>query len=191
MNKGKIITLTILMPLLVLAALITSLFLLGNLLGYILSSNETYLLTGLAFHIIVCIIIILIPIILFLSCYKKKEDRQSKIINSFQKQKAIYISFILIIVIIESIFGFRGYLYYKDIAIGPQKDIMTNAFIKVRHRRGGTHTYIIGDIDGQKIQMNITRDARSKVSRNETYKMIRIEYYKNIKEVFDVEKILY
>lgn len=187
MNKGKIITLTILMPLLVLAALITSLFLLGNLLGYILSSKDGYLLTGLAFYLLTFLIIILIPIILYL-LVSKKGQRKIDIKNWFKKYTVLFIIFILMITVLESVIGINGYRYYKDIMLGPQEQIMTNAVIKVRHSRRGHHTYIIGNIAGKEEKFNITRAARSKVFQNETYKKIIIKYYKNIKEVFDVKK---
>ena len=65
---------------------------------------------------------------------------------------------------------------------------MMDSVVKREHVYKNSHnTYITGYINGEKTKLEITRDARSKVSRNKKYKMVKIKYYKHIKEVFDID----
>lgn len=185
--KAIILIISIILIALVIAAVVLLIPIMSSyILGLVLSSNDGYLLTGLSFCIFGEIIIILVPIILFL-LVSKKNNRRNDIKKFIKNYKVVFIVIILLIIIFESIIGYRGYTYFKDIKEGPQEAIMMDAIVKRKYSYKSSYTYIAGYIDNEEIQLEITRDARSKVSRNKKYKMVKIKYYKNIKEVYDVD----
>ena len=94
-----------------------------------------------------------------------------------------------LIVILEISIGSEEYMYFKDINEGPQKAIMTDAVVKTSTSRNSRRTYIIGYTDGEVIKLKLIQDAKSKVKKNSSYKKIKIEYFKNIKEVYDIDVI--
>lgn len=185
-SKMKVVLLII--AIILIALIITALVifipgLLGYLLQSVLSSNDGYLLTGFSFCICGSILIILIPIIIFLLLSNKKNR-----IKDLKKYKTVSIIIISVIIFFEIAIGSRGYTYYKDIKEGPKEVIMMDSIVKREYvYKNSKNTYITGYIDGEKTKLEITRDARSKVSRNKKYKMVKIKYYKHIKEVIDID----
>lgn len=163
--------------------------LLAVILSLIFQSVDSYLLTGFSFYIFGSILIILVPIILFMLISKKK-NRRSEIKNFCKKYKIMAMIIVSLIVILEFTIGSGGYIFFKDINEGPQKAIMTDAVVKTYSTyRNSRRTYIIGYIDGEVIKLELIQDAKSKVKKNSSYKKIKIEYFKNIKEVYDIDVI--
>lgn len=184
-NKKKIILVTLLGSILVVSTPI----LLAVILSLIFQSVDSYLLTGFSFYIFGSILIILVPIILFMLISKKK-NRISEIKNFCKKYKIMAMIIVSLIVILEFTIGSGGYIFFKDINEGPQKAIMTDAVVKTYSTyRNSRRTYIIGYIDGEVIKLELIQDAKSKVKKNSSYKKIKIEYFKNIKEVYDIDVI--
>ena len=187
-NVSKMKIFLLIIAIILISLIITALVifipgLLGFLLGKLLSSNDGYLLTGFSFCICGSILIVLIPIIIFLLVSNKKNR-----INDLKKHKTISIIIILIVIFFEIAVSSRGYTYYKDIKEGSKEVIMMDSVVKREYVYKNSHnTYITGYINGEKSKLEITRDARSKVSRNKKYKMVKIKYYKHIKEVFDID----
>ena len=97
--------------------------------GIILSSKDSYLLTGLSFCIFLNIIIILIPII-FVLLITHKKDRANDIKSFFKKYKIFSLIGILFMLFLEIGIASRGYSYYKDIRQGPNETIMSDAIVK-------------------------------------------------------------
>lgn len=189
LSNNSIILKILFLPILIIFLLLLALTFLNIIFGFILASKDGYLLTGFSFYILVSIVIIMIPIILFL-LISKKNNRKNDIKRYFKNNKAFSIVLILIIAILESITAYGSHTYFKDIKEGSKEAIMTNAFVKrVRSYKSSGSLHIIGNVDGEEINLKITSDARSKVERNKSYKKIKIEYYENIKEVYDIEYI--
>lgn len=183
-NKKKIILL-ILGSILVLFTPI----LLAFILSLIFQSADVYLLTGLSFLIVGSIFIIIVPTILFM-LISKKGNRINELKSFCIKYKIMAMIIVSIIVILETAVGGGGYIYLKDIQEGPQKAIMTDAVVQRQYIvKNSSRTYIIGNVDGEVIKLELTRDAKSKVKINSSYKKIKIEYYKNIEEVYDIDVI--
>ena len=181
-----IIALIILISLLVSIVVLSIPIGLSYLFGLLLSSKDGYLLTGFSFCICGIILIILVPIIIFLLASNKK-NRISDIKNLFSKFKAFSIIIILIIAFLEIAFASRAYTYYKDIKEGPKDAIMMESIVKRKSGYRSSSTYIKGFIDGKETMLEITRDARSKVSNNKKYKIVKIKYYEHIKEIYDID----
>lgn len=186
LSKGKTKALLILMflgvPIIVLSIPIIILVILKC----ALPSADGYLLTGFSFYVFGSISIIVVPIIFFLLISKKK-NRKNDIKKYFKNYKVLFIVCSLIIVVLESAIICRGHEYFKDIIEGPQEAIMMDAVVKMKSSYKSSSSYIIGYIDGEEIQLEVTRDARPNVYRNKSYKMVRVKYYKNIKEVYDID----
>lgn len=186
LSKGKTKALLILMflgvPIIVLSIPIIILVILKC----ALPSADGYLLTGFSFYVFGSISIIVVPIIFFLLISKKK-NRKNDIKKYFKNYKVLFIVCSLIIVVLESAIICRGHEYFKDIIEGPQEAIMMDAVVKMKSSYKSSSSYIIGYIDGEEIQLEVTRDARPNVYRNKSYKMVRAKYYKNIKEVYDID----
>lgn len=56
---------------------------------------------------------------------------------------------------------------YKDIKIGPQEVAMTDAVVKETRYNKSHNTYLEGYIDGKKVSLRVTRDARDRLKRND------------------------
>lgn len=180
-NKRKIIITSLLIALAVLFVPI----ILSYILGLLLTSEDFYLLTGLSFCIFGCIIIMVMSIIFFL-LVSEKNNRKRDLKKWFNKYTAFFTIAILVILTLETIVGYRGYIYFKDIIEGPQEAIMMNAVVKRKNSYRSNYLYIVGNIDGEEIKLKITQDAKEKVSHGKSYKMVKIGYYKNIKEIYDI-----
>lgn len=184
-NKKKIILISLFGSILVVFTPI----LLAVILSLIFQSVDSYLLTGFSFYIFGSILIILVPIILFMLISKKK-NRINELKNFCIKYKSMAIIIVLLIVCLETAIGSGGYIYFKDIQEGPQKAIMTDAVVRTQSTyRNSRSTYITGYVDGEVIKLELIQDAESKVKKNSSYKKIKIEYFKNIKEVYDIDVI--
>ena len=174
----------LLITLLIIFAIFNFFISLYCILNFIFPKKDGYLLTGLSFYMLFSLIFIIPTIILFI--YKKKD-----IIKIFKINKVVFICMFVFVILFESIFVIASYTYYKDVVEGPKEEIMTNAVIKRIHTgKSGTNDYLYGYINGKKIKLSVTRDARFKLSRNVIYKKIKVKYYKNIKEVFKIELIV-
>lgn len=154
-------------------------------LGLILDSTDGYLLMGLSFCIFLNIIIILIPII-FVLLITHKKDRVNNIKSFFKKYKIFSLIGILFMLFLEIGIASRGYSYYKDIRQGPNEAIMSDAIVKRESGYRTSYTYIVGNINGEKIKFTIIQDAHKKVVKNKIYKKLKIKYYKNIKGVYEI-----
>lgn len=185
-NKRNVIILLISILLSIPVILFMLLMIIMTTLNYLLPSSDNYLLTGLSFCVLISILIILVPIIFFF-LISKKNNRINDIKKYFKKYKVFLLVCILIIGILESLVIYRGYEYFKDIKLGPQEAIMTNVIVKTKSGYRTHSSYIIGYIDNEKIQLELTQDARSSTYSNNNYKIIKIKYYKNIKEVYYIE----
>ncbi len=181
-NKLLIILLLLLIPVLVI--IIPAL--LAILLGLLLSSNDGYLLMGLSFLIFVSILIILIPTIIFLLITKNK-NKIDCLKEFITRYKVVFIILVLIFLLIETIVISNATIYYKDIKIGQKEVYMTDSIVKKRYINRNHYTYIIGYIDGKRTKLKITSDARSKVRHNKRYKLVKIKYYKYLKEIHDMD----
>ena len=93
----------------------------------------------------------------------------------------------LLVIFFEVIIGVRGNVYYKDIKEGPVEVVMTDAIIKKEYSGKSRHWYLIGDIDGKRVKLEVTRHARDVVSNNTKYKTVNIIYYKNLNEVYYIK----
>ena len=180
-----IIVLIILLVLLVTAFVIGIPALMTFIFKSLLRTDDGYLLMGFSFYIFVIILIVLIPIIFFFLMSKKKQ--RLKDLKLFFKNYKVLASIILsIILLFIFIFCCGVNTYYKDIKAGEQIAIMTDVEVKVKRSHKSHNTYVTGYIDGKKVQLKVTRDARSRVKRNESYKKLEIKYYKHLKEVYVV-----
>lgn len=177
----SIIPISILITLLIFVFPISLSFILGK----ILNSKEFNLLIGLASCIYGNIIFLLLPTIIFLKISKKK-NKKTELIKLFTKYKFITISTIIIIIILEISLIIRANTYYKDIKEGPIEIIMKDVIVKRKHTYKSTKLYIIGNLDGKKTELRLTRNARNKINRNKKYNIVKIKYYKNLKEVIDI-----
>lgn len=177
----SIIPISILITLLIFLFPISLSFILGK----ILNSKEFNLLIGLASCIYGNIIFLLLPTIIFLKISKKK-NQKTELIKLFTKYKFITISTIIIIIILEISLIIRANTYYKDIKEGPIEIIMKDVIVKRKHTYKSTKLYIIGNLDEKKTELRLTRNARNKINRNKKYNIVKIKYYKNLKEVIDI-----
>lgn len=91
---------------------------------------------------------------------------------------------LIILLLFEFAIAYRGYTYLKDIVQGPKEAIMKDAVAEAKSSKG---TYLVGYVDGKKIRLSITQGAHSAVSRRESYKMLWIEYYEGIQEVYEID----
>ena len=185
LNICKIILIIILIIVIPFLVILLPIFL-AYLLGLILSCNDGYLLMGLSFYLCGSILFILIPVTFFLRLSDKKKRIRS--IKDYTKgHRLTSIIIILIFLFIEISLSSAIYIYYKDIKDGPKESIMVDAIVEERYVYKGSNTYIIGYIDGKKEQFEITRDSRDKIKKMKKYKKVKIKYYKNLKEVYDIE----
>lgn len=104
-----------------------------------------------------------------------------------KKNKKVYLAIIILVfaLIGKGIVG-GAYTYYMDIKEGSKEAIITDAYLKIEGTRHSLRTYLIGYIDGEKIKLKVTEDAKSKLKHNKNYKTVKIKYYEHIKEVFDI-----
>lgn len=172
--KTLIIILGVLFSIIIIAVLLSVIF-----------SVDGYLTMGFSFLSMLSVAIVL-PTIILLFKYRKN-------IVTFWRQgtapKVIVLVFALIFIMVACGFSYPAYQYFKDMKEGPQEAIMTNVEVKRKHRyRGSSYTYIVGDIDGVEVRLKVTRDARSEVKRGESYEMLKVVYYKNIGEVFEIDE---
>lgn len=189
-QQKKLKTILVIISIIPISILITLLIFLfpislSFILGKILNSKEFNLLIGLASCIYGNIIFLLLPTIIFLKISKKK-NKKSELIKLFTKYKFITISTIIIIIILEISLIIRANTYYKDIKEGPIEIIMKDVIVKRKHTYKSTKLYIIGNLDGKKTELRLTRNARNKINRNKKYNIVKIKYYKNLKEVIDI-----
>ena len=155
-------------------------------LGVLYPTLDVYLLTGLVFFILINIIIIVIPAVLLLRFLIKNKGKG--IVKKFCKDHKVLVLIVaLLFIFLEITFVNGEYIYYKDIKEGPQEAIMTDAVIEIRSNGSAKNSYLVGYIDGVKTSLDIIQDAGSAVSRGKIYKRLRIKYYKNIGDVFEVK----
>lgn len=185
-NNNKVISLIILITLLVVILVILIPTILSYIFGVILSSKDGYLLMGFSFCICGSVVIVLLPIIITL-LLSPKNNRLNYLKAFFKKYKVISIVFISIILFLEIFVVGRGYIYYRDIEEGSKESIMIDPVVERKRNYRSSCSYIVGYIDGEVIKLEITGDARSKISHNKRYKVIKVKYYKNIKEVYDID----
>lgn len=175
---------TLVKTLIIIFLVLFSLIMMAVLLSVIFSVDG-YLTMGFSFLSTLSVAIVL-PTIILLFKYRKN-------IVAFWRQGAAPKVFVLVIalifIMVAFAFSYPPYQYFKDMQEGPQEAIMTNVEVKRKHHyRGSSYTYLVGDIDGVEVRLKVTRDARSEVKRGENYEMLKVEYYKNIGEVFEVDE---
>ena len=153
----------------------------------LLPKADVYLLTGLSVNIFLCIFTLIIPIVFFYLISEKK-NRLKDLKIFFTKYKKLALIIISIIVFLETVFISGTIIYYKDVKIGPQESFMTDsvAIIRTGYKRN-KDTYIDGYIGDEKVSFKITGSARKKVKKNKKYRLVKVYYYKNIKEVYDID----
>lgn len=195
LSSKKVIFLVLIIMLITFIGVFVSLVVLQFILGVILSSQDGYLLTGLAFCILCGLSVIILPIILYVRANKKNKNKKTKqyriIRNSFKNNKKLWAIGIISIIVIEALAASGGSTYLKDIQQGPVEAIMINAELKVTTgRKGGKNTYIVGNVDGKQVKLKVTRDARSNIYKNQKFNIIKIKYYRNLKEVYQIKKII-
>lgn len=189
-QQKKLKTILVIISIIPISILITLLIFLfpislSFILGKILNSKEFNLLIGLASCIYGNIIFLLLPTVIFLKISKKK-NKKTELIKLFTKYKFITISTIIIIIILEISLIIRANTYYKDIKEGPIEIIMKDVIVKRKHTYKSTKLYIIGNLDGKKTELRLTRNVHNKINRNKKYNIVKIKYYKNLKEVIDI-----
>ncbi len=181
---------SVLLIILVAILVILSPFLLIAVLATTFPSADGYLLTGFSFCIFGFVAIMSIPIGLF-KVFAPKKNKLDYIKNVYKKYKPfgniVVFPALIILLLFEIGIVHRGSTYLKDIAEGPKQEIMMDAVVEVHSHRGGSTTYLVGYINGEKISLEVTRDAHSDVTRRESYQMLWITYYENIREVYDVD----
>lgn len=178
-----IILLIILLSIIITAFVIGIPMLMTFIFKHLLRTDDGYLLMGFSFYIFVIMLIILITIIFFLLMTKKKQ-RLKALKLFFRNYKALAYVILSIILLFVFIFYCFANTYYKDIKAGEQIAIMTDAQIKIKRSHKSRNTYVIGYIDGKKVQLKVTHDARSRVKYKSSFEEIEIKYYKHLKEVY-------
>lgn len=162
---------------------------LAVILGVLFPAADGYLLTGFSFFTLGAIVLVVIPafLLILISVKSKKKG----VIKKFCKDYKVFVLMIALpFTIIEIALAGGGYTYFKDIKEGPQEAVMTDAVVERRASgKSGHNTYLIGEIDAEEIRLKLSGDARDAVSRGENYEKLKIEYYKNIAEVFEIDVI--
>ena len=188
-KKEKILTIIQLLLIILIALIVVFSIPLGILfLVYkLLPKADVYLLTGLSVNIFLCIFTLIIPIVFFYLISDKK-NRLKDLKIFFTKYKIFALIITSIIILLETIFISGTIIYYKDVKIGPQESFMTDSVVitKIGYKRN-KHTYIEGYIDDKKVSFEITGSARKKVEKNKKYRIVKVYYYKNIKEVYGID----
>ncbi|MBQ8597981.1 MAG: hypothetical protein IJ409_09345 [Lachnospiraceae bacterium] len=162
---------------------------LAVMLGVLFPATDAYLLTGFSFFALGAIVMVVIPVFLLILISVK--SKKKGVIKRFCKDyKGFVLMIVLPLVIIEIALAGGGYTYFKDIKEGSQEAIMTDAVVERRASgKSSRNTYLIGEIDGEKTRLELSGDARDAVSRGENYERLKIKYYKNIAEVFEIDVI--
>lgn len=162
---------------------------LAVILGVLFPTADAYLLTGFSFFALGAIVMVVIPVFLLILISVK--SKKKGVIKKFCKDYKVFVLMIVLpLIIIEIALAGGGYTYFKDIREGPQEAIMTDAVVERRASgKSSRNTYLIGEIDGEKTRLELSGDARDAVSRGENYERLKIEYYKNIAEVFEIDVI--
>jgi len=162
-------------------------FLLTAVLATAFPSVDGYLLTGFSFCAFGFVALLSGTIAVF-RVFVPKENKLDYFKSVYKRYKQMVQFFLLPMLIILLLFEFaiayRGYTYLKDIVQGPKEAIMKDAVVEAKSSKG---TYLVGYVDGKKIRLNITRGAHSAISRRESYKMLWIEYYEGIQEVYEID----
>ena len=162
-------------------------FLLTAVLATVFPSVDGYLLTGFSFCVFGFVALLAGTIAVF-RFFVPKENKLDYFKSVYKRYKQMVQFFILPMLIILLLFEFaiayRGYTYLKDIVQGPKEAIMKDAVVEAKSSKG---TYLVGYVDGKKIRLSITQGAHSAVSRRESYKMLWIEYYEGIQEVYEID----
>lgn len=162
-------------------------FLLTAVLATAFPSVDGYLLTGFSFCVFGFVALLSGTIAVF-RVFVPKENKLDYFKSVYKRYKQMVQFFILPMLIILFLFEFaiayRGYTYLKDIVQGPKEAIMKDAVVEAKSSKG---IYLVGYVDGKKIRLSITRGAHSAVSRRESYKMLWIEYYEGIQEVYEID----
>lgn len=162
---------------------------LAVILGVLFPAADAYLLTGFSFFALGAIVMIVIPVcVLILISVKSKKKG---VIKKFCKDYKVFVLIIVLpLLIIEIALAGGGYTYFKDIKEGPQKAIMTDAVVERKASgKSSSNIYLIGEIDGERTQLELSGDAYDAVNRGEKYERLEIEYYENIAEVFEIDVI--
>lgn len=159
---------------------------LAVILGALFPAADAYLLTGFSFFTLGAIVMVVIPVFLLILISVKSKEKG--VIKKFCKDYKVFVLMIVLpLIIIEIALAGGGYTYFKDIKEGSQEAIMTDAVVERRYSgKSSRNTYLIGEIDGEKIRLELSGDARDAVSRGGSYEKLKIEYYKNIAEVFEI-----
>lgn len=194
MSKKKKIQLVIIGILLMLVIIIISVAIvmlpsigIFFILNSIFQNADGYLLTGLSVGIFCCLLIVLIPTIFFF-LISEKGKRIKGLKSFFCNYKICAIILIVLMLILETIFVNWTMIYYKDIQIGPQVDVLTDVIVKRKYGyKNSKETYIYGYLDDEKVHYKLNIKAKGKIERNKKYNVVRIYYYKNIGEVYDIK----
>ncbi len=169
---------------------ILSPFLLTAVLATAFPSVDGYLLTGFSFCVFGFVALSSVLIVLYRTFVPKK-NKLDYFKSVYKKYGKFVFYFILpmlgILIFLEGVVVYAGSTYLKDIVQGPREEIMKDAYVDVDSHRGGSTTYLVGYVDGEKVWLEVTGSAHSQVSRRESYKMLRIRYYEHIQEVYYVE----
>ncbi len=151
---------------------------------------DAYLLTGFSFCIFGFVALLAIPIVLF-RVFMPKKEKGNYIKGVFKRHKKFVIFFVLpatiIFILFETAIVYRASEYYKDMAQGPKDKIMLDVVVEKHSHKNGSSKYIVGYVNGEKIQLEVTGDAYSQIEKNGSYKMLRIKYYEHIREVYHVD----
>ena len=156
-------------------------------LGMLFPTVDAYLLTGFCFFMIGMIAVIAIPAVLLIVISVK--SREKGVIKKFCKNYKVFVLIIALpLIIIEIALAGGGYTHFKDIKAGPQEAVMTDVVVKRRSTdKSSSEIYLIGYIDGEERKLSLTQEAKSVVKRGENYESLKIKYYENIAEVFEIE----
>lgn len=150
-------------------------------------SSDGYLLTGLSFFSVLLFAYIILPIIIFL-LVTKKGKRISRLKYWFKTYKLFMIIILVIYFLFFCILFSREYYYFKDVIIGPIESIITDCkiYYDYGYRSRSKNYYISGYINGEKKVLSLIGNA-DKTKKVGSYSKLRIKYYDNIGEVYDIK----
>lgn len=160
---------------------------LAVILGLLFPNSDAYLLTGFSFYSFgsIAMIGVLVLILIVISVKSKEKGVIKKFCRDY---KAFVVLIAVPLVIIEIALVAGGFTYLRDIKAGSQEAIMTDAVVERRSSgKSGHSTYLVGYINGEKTELELTRDAYDAVERGESYERLKIGYYQAIAEVFEIE----
>ena len=153
---------------------------LGAVLFFMIPDADGYLVMEVVFRFFASIAAGGLPLFFFVINAKRKKEKID-IKKIFKKNFFIIIGTVIIVMFL-SIYG-----PCKDMIIGPQRATMTDAVVEKKYIYKSHNRYLVGYIDGKKVSLLITGNA-NRLKRGDEFETITIEYYQNIKEVFDIGK---